>query len=211
VPRPDEFRCSNSGQCIDASLICNQARDCPAGEDEAQICQLQLCARNNGTFRCGSGRCIDKRSLCDDFNDCINGDDESDFLCKSLSCFGPDCDFPNCPPITSARLQVSCEYKGHTSPCDTNIKPGTVAKYSCRPFHQPKTNFHKLNDEAVCQSNGKWSADVLECEPECGYLKDPVPLIVNGFHTDVTLPWHATIYFRKDNDFVFSCGGEESF
>lgn len=179
-------------------------RDCPAGEDEAYICQPQLCPKN--TFRCGHGRCIDKESLCDNFNDCANGDDEADSLCKNRSCFGPDCDFPNCPPFKSARLRVSCEHNNHSALCDKDIQPGTVAKYSCGDFYQPTSDFHKHNDEAVCQQNGKWSTEILKCEPKCGYLKAPIPLIVNGFHTDITFPWHATLFMRKDNEFIFACG-----
>lgn len=127
-------------------------------------------------------------------------------LCKSMSCFGPDCSFPNCPPIVSTRLQVSCEYNKHSTACEKDVKPGTVAKYSCRDFHQPASDFHKHNGEAVCQQNGEWSTEILKCEPKCGYFKAPVPLIVHGFHSDITFPWHATIYMRKDNEFVFACG-----
>lgn len=184
--------------------MCNQVRDCPAGEDETQVCQQQLCPKN--TFRCSSGRCIDKNSLCDNFNDCINGDDESDLLCKSLSCFGPDCSLQNCPPIVSTRLQASCEYNKQSTSCLKDVKPGTLAKYSCGEFYQPVSDFHKHNDEAVCQQNGEWSTEILKCEPRCGYLKAPIPLIVNGFHSDITFPWHATIYMRRDDEFVFACG-----
>lgn len=202
--RSGEFRCVVSGRCIEASLICNQVRDCPAGEDELLVCHSQLCS--NSTFRCSSGRCIDKDSLCDNFNDCINGDDESDLLCKSRSCFGPDCIKPTCPPIAPNRLQVSCTFNEHIADCDKDIKPGTIAKYSCGEFYRPATDFHKHNGEAVCQQNGKWSTEILVCEPKCGHLKASLPLIVNGFHTDITFPWHATLYVRKDNEFAFACG-----
>lgn len=90
--------------------------------------------------------------------------------------------------------------------CDSNVKPGTVAKYSCGRFHRPSSEFHKHNSEAVCQQNGKWSTEILKCEPKCGHLNAPVPLIVNGFHTDITFPWHATLFIRKGDEFVFACG-----
>lgn len=129
-------------------------------------------------------------------------------LCKNLSCFGPDCTstFPSCPPIKSKRLQVSCKFNELSTACESNVKPGTIAAYSCGEFHQPASDFHKHNSEAVCQRNGKWSTEILKCEPKCGYLKEPIPLIVNGFHTDIIFPWHATLYMRKDNEFVFACG-----
>lgn len=204
--RSDEFRCSSSGQCIDASLICNQVRDCPGGEDEAQICKARYCPKKS-TFRCSYGRCIAKEAICDNFNDCINGEDESDLLCKSLACNGPDCEFFTCPSITSNRLKVSCEFDGKNVTCDKDIKPGTIAKYACREFFQPATNFHKFNDEAACQRNGKWSQEVLKCEPKCGYLRTAIPLIVNGLATDNIVPWHATLFMKKGDDFVFACGG----
>lgn len=179
-------------------------RDCPAGEDEAHFCQPQLCP--NTTFRCSYGQCIDKRSVCDNFNDCINGDDESDSLCENRSCFGPDCDYPRCPPITSTRLQVSCAINGLKVDCDKDIIRGTIAVYSCKQFHEPENYFHKHNSEAVCQENGKWSTEILKCEPSCGYLKQPIPLIVNGFDA-ITFPWHATLFMLRDNTFTFGCGG----
>jgi hypothetical protein len=181
-------------------------RDCPAGEDESLICQPQSCPKQ-ATFRCSYGRCIAKDSICDNFNDCINGDDESDELCKNLACSGPDCDYFFCPSIISPRLNVSCSLDGTTVPCDEAVRPGTVAKYSCRDFHQPATNFHKFNSEAACQANGKWSTEILKCEPKCGYLRSPIPLIVNGLSLDFTVPWHATLFMRKNDDFVFACGG----
>lgn len=202
--RKDEFRCSSSGHCIDASLICNQVRDCSAGEDESQLCEPQLCPKN--TFRCSNNRCIHQAALCDNFNDCVNGDDESDMLCKSLSCVGPDCTFPSCPPIVSERMKISCLFNNHATDCNKDIRPGTIVNYSCKEFFVPATDFHKQNTEAVCQPNGEWSTKVLQCEPKCGYLKAPVPLIVNGFKAEITFPWHATLYVRKDNEFVFACG-----
>lgn len=204
-PRPNEFRCWQSGHCIDTSLICNQVRDCPAGEDESTFCQPQLCPKS--AFRCGHGRCVDKTAVCDNFNDCINGDDESDVLCKSRQCSGPDCDFPRCPAINSSRLLVSCVLGRQAVACDKEIIPGTVAKYSCGAFYEPASDFHKNNDEAVCQLNGQWSREILKCEPSCGYLRDSVPLIVNGFHTDIIFPWHAALFMRKDDGFAYACGG----
>lgn len=185
-------------------MICNQIRDCPGGEDETQVCQPQICPKN--TFRCSYDRCVDQEAVCDNFNDCINGDDESDFLCGSLSCFGPDCVSPRCPSIDNERLKVSCLFNNNSVDCREDIKPGTIARYSCREFFQPASDFHKFNAETVCQQNGEWSTKILQCEPKCGYLKASVPLIVNGFKADITFPWHATLFVRKDNEFVFACG-----
>lgn len=198
-----EFYCWSNKSCIDASLTCNNQLDCPNGEDET-ICEAQLCPKN--TFRCSSGRCIDEKSLCDSFNDCINGDDESDVLCKAINCYGPDCETVNCSPIKSNRINVSCTYNNKAASCEHDIKPGTVAKYFCKEYYQPNTNIHKFNNEAICQKNGEWSSEILKCTPKCGYLKDPVPLIVNGFQPDFILPWHATIFIKRESRFEFACG-----
>lgn len=32
------FHCENSGECVDASQVCNFHTDCPLGEDEGFIC-----------------------------------------------------------------------------------------------------------------------------------------------------------------------------
>jgi modular serine protease len=202
-------------------LICNEIRDCPSGEDEMErICQPQICPPK--TFRCSHGRCIDEKSLCDNFNDCLNGDDESDLLCKRMACgYGPDCDTLDdgatlfCPSIISNRLLVSCKYANRKVSCERNIRPGTIAEYVCRDFYQPKSLFYKYNNRAVCQPNGQWSSDILKCEPKCGYIKDTIPLIVNGFTIEpAAVPWHATIFIRssrKDSkvvvdEYEFACG-----
>lgn len=205
-----EFYCPSNGACIDASLICNTQRDCPNGEDEA-ICHLQLCPQNS--FRCSHGRCIDKLQLCDNFNDCINGDDESDFVCKAENCFSPDCDTITCPPIKSHRIQVKCfddnNNNNNTVSCVNDIDkilPGTMAQYYCEEQFEPINVIHKFNNRATCQRNGKWSSEILKCTPKCGYLKNPVPLIVNGFAADTLLPWHATIFIKRKGGFEFACG-----
>lgn len=200
-----EFYCSSNGKCIDSDLICNNQRDCAYGEDES-ICIPQICPDN--TFRCSHGRCIDEKLICDNFNDCLNGDDESDLLCKAINCFGPDCDIINCSPIISNRLNVTCMYDNRIISCNdnNNIKPGTIAKYSCNDQYEPANSIHKFNSRAICQKNGKWSSEILKCTPKCGYLKNSVPLIVNGYEIDFILPWHATVFIKRKSGFEFACG-----
>lgn len=185
--------------------MCNGIRECPAGEDETQLCQPQICPKH--TFRCSYGKCISMKALCDNFNDCIDGSDESDLLCKAIGCSGPDCDFINCPQITSSRLNISCEFNDKKVSCENEMKPGTVAKYACKEFYQPSSVIDAFNNEAICQKDGKWSTEMLKCEPKCGYLKDPVPLIVNGWHIDIIPPWHAVMYIKQGNEWNYACGG----
>lgn len=188
-------------------MVCNKKLDCPGGEDESNCQRPQpICPKN--TFRCsGTGICIDNKAVCDNFNDCINGDDESDLLCKSQNCHGPDCHSPNCPPVSSHRIIVSCTHNSKIVSCFDKIQPETVAKYSCKKFYQPQRGMHKLNSEAICQKNGKWSSEILKCDAKCGYLKDSaVPLIVNGYAANKLFPWHATMFIKRGNQYEFACG-----
>lgn len=215
---PDEFLCYESANktCIDASLVCNQIRDCPSGEDETSFCQPQICPSN--TFRCNHGRCIDANAVCDNFNDCLNAEDEADSLCKSISCGGNSTANCNdgggsalfCPPIVSERLHASCKYANRDVSCEKDIKPGTKARYTCSEFFEAQNWLHKYNHHAVCQANGQWSSEILKCEPKCGYISNTLPLIVNSHVIDpANVPWHATIFVRSDDEasFAFACGG----
>lgn len=199
-----EFYCASNKECIDATLICNNQKDCPLGEDES-FCLPQICPNN--TFRCSYGKCIDNSLLCDNFNDCLTGDDESDSLCKAINCYGIDCEPTNCSPIKSHRLNVTCMLDNQVMSCCDDIKPGTIAEYSCNEDYEPESYIHKFNRRAVCQKNGKWSSEILKCKPKCGYLKNSIPLIVNGFETDIIMPWHATLFIKRQDGFEFACGG----
>ncbi|KAG5681569.1 hypothetical protein PVAND_010988 [Polypedilum vanderplanki] len=200
-----EFYCTSDETCIDVTLICNNYRDCPNGEDE-NVCQSQLCPKNS--FRCSHGRCIDEKLLCDNFNDCITGDDESDLLCNAQvnDCY--ECNNINCPPINSNRLDIiSCIYENETVSCEDNeIKPGTIVNYACKIHYEPINNIHKFNYQTTCQRNGQWSSEILKCTPKCGYLKNSISLIVNGFPTEELFPWHATIFIKRKSGFEFACG-----
>lgn len=204
VSSQSEFYCSSNGKCIDSSLICNNEKDCPLGEDE-NFCIPQICPKN--TFRCSYGRCIDETLLCDNFNDCLNGDDESEVLCKNINCFGVDCEDISCAPIKSHRLNITCMHDNKIISCNEKMMPGTIVKYSCKDQYEPESSIHKFNSQTICQKNGKWSSDILKCTPKCGYLKNSLPLIVNGFDVDITVPWHATIFIKRESGFEFACGG----
>lgn len=76
-----EYKCKSTGECIDRSLLCDNFKDCPEGDDE-QNCD-QDCNQHN-KFKCKSdGKCIDLIFKCNSFPDCSDGSDEDD--CKDLS------------------------------------------------------------------------------------------------------------------------------
>jgi secreted trypsin-like serine protease len=112
-----------------------------------------------------------------------------------------------CPPIKSHRLNLTCTRNNQSVSCQDDIKPGTIVKYFCKEHYKVANLNDKYNNEAICQKNGAWSSEILKCEPKCGYLKEALPLIVNGFSTSSIFPWHATIFIKRENDFQFSCGG----
>lgn len=86
------------------------------------------------------------------------------------------------------------------------MKPGTIMNYACKMHYEPIDNIHKFNNQVTCQRNGQWSSEILKCKPKCGYLKNSVKLIVNGFPAEEQFPWHATIFIKRKSGFEFACG-----
>jgi Low-density lipoprotein receptor domain class A len=125
VPSFQEYRCETGG-CINATLICDDQKDCPDGSDESSIiCEHQLCPLD--TFRCSFGGCVKLTAICDGFQDCIDGSDESVLLC------GVQREGLRCPGIVTRRLNLFCHNDGDgVVDCGEPVKAGTVAKYSCK-------------------------------------------------------------------------------
>uniref|UniRef100_A0A8C9TWC5 Low density lipoprotein receptor a n=1 Tax=Scleropages formosus TaxID=113540 RepID=A0A8C9TWC5_SCLFO len=67
-----EFRCT-SGQCVSASFVCDEDRDCEDGSDEAS-CPAATCS--SGSFQCNNSVCVPRLWACDGDADCEDGSDE---------------------------------------------------------------------------------------------------------------------------------------
>ncbi|XP_055326906.1 modular serine protease-like [Sitodiplosis mosellana] len=205
---PSEFNCGYHGDdtdlyryCIDGSKICDGTLDCASGADENKtICENALCPESS--FRCNYGGCVSESVLCDGFVDCLDGSDESHVLCITLKC--PKCTnfIVTCPPlvennIKSNRILKKCEWNGHQIPCTLNILPGTRVTYACKDHFKPKSPQDWNNDWNLCQADGTWLRDILECEPNCGQHNTRIQSIAN--ESPLTMPWHASVFVVEQN------------
>lgn len=205
-----EFNCgsntdgSDSYSCIEASRICDGIQDCVDGADENKtICENILCPEES--YRCYYGGCVSQSLLCDGKIDCLDGSDESSELCISLKC--PKCknSIP-CRPLNefslkSRRVIKQCEWNDRQMSCSQKILPGTKVSYACKNSFIPKTGRDFSNDWNLCQADGTWLRDMLECKPDCGRLKANIP------NERQTMPWHASIFHGEENQWPkFICG-----
>lgn len=205
----NEFFCANGMQgastpyCIAAELLCDDISDCYDGSDESEtICSNSLCPTE--TFRCGYGGCIPLTAQCDGFNDCYDGSDESVELCLTIKC--PECDkIVECTPLVqqqnifTTRIDFECEWDNRPISCTERIFPGTKMKYTCKNYYEPADERQANNDWNICQADGTWLRDMLECKPICGRLSEAIPLIMNGWESTKSLPWHASVYAMDDD------------
>lgn len=207
---PTEFNCGYNEDddndsyryCIDASKLCDKTRDCANAADENEaICENTLCPEHS--FRCNYGGCVSETVLCDGFFDCFDGSDESQELCVTLKC--PKCaTLISCPKlvdqnIESNRLNMKCEWNDRRMSCTQYILPGTKVSYSCKDHFTPKSAKDSSNDWNLCQADGTWLRDVLECKPNCGRLNVHIPLVPNAWKLSDVLPWHASLFVVENN------------
>lgn len=215
---PTEFNCGYNEDdndsyrfCVDASKLCDKTRDCANGADENDaICNNTLCPVHS--FRCKYGGCVPETVLCDGFFDCLDGSDESPELCISLKC--PKCaTLITCPKlvqqnIESNRVLMRCEWNDRQMSCAQFIFPETKVWYSCKDHFTSKSARDANNDWNLCQADGTWLRDVLECKPNCGRLTVDIPSIANEWKFSDVFPWHASLFVVENNQKPkYICGG----
>jgi len=65
-------------QCVEASKVCNNFRDCDGGEEENDdFCKTYKCPNQNTDFYCPSDKsCLNRNYVCDGITQCLQGEDE---------------------------------------------------------------------------------------------------------------------------------------
>ncbi|XP_043497153.1 uncharacterized protein LOC122520899, partial [Polistes fuscatus] len=122
----------------------------------------------------------------------------------------PVCNKITCESLTSASTFADCTYNNEWTSCESEVLPGTIAKLSCRIGYNKQTTFLSTQrDQVICNENGQWKPDPIQCIPVCGYMRtlNARPFIVKGMNAEF-FPWHATLYETKhpNGPKEFICG-----
>ncbi|KAG8239183.1 hypothetical protein J437_LFUL018923 [Ladona fulva] len=222
------FRC-NYGACIKATLACDGEIHCADGSDEnVNLCEIQRPVNScilppfpaNGRHDIAQGAYVNNLgAITYSCNPGYETEGEAVSYCYEGLWVpaAPTCKLiPTtvfCPGLKSRYLNLECFLaSGKRHPCDQPAPDGSVATYSCRQFYLPTVN--SPNRRSECR-NGKWSRELLRCEPECGKAKGEVtPLIVHGTPaTNVEWPWQVALYVKVGEKtggpirWAFQCGG----
>ncbi|XP_066990919.2 modular serine protease isoform X2 [Anabrus simplex] len=176
--RTRDFRCNN-GACIDSTLMCDGAVDCPDGSDETSQTCLNTIVCPSYAFRCDYGGCVDADAKCNGKTDCADGSDER-------GCKGSGTDLNPSVPNNCKSGEFQCS-SGQCIDiillCDGNkdCKDGSdETKDSCGTFSCPGFAFRcaygacidgdgRCNGQAQCADASDESPDI------CGDGPVPVP------------------------------------
>ncbi|XP_015174735.1 PREDICTED: limulus clotting factor C-like [Polistes dominula] len=114
----------------------------------------------------------------------------------------PVCTEIRCKSLASESTYAECTLNNKYEPCESPVKPGTIATLSCRNSYQQEGSYlSNQENQVICNNMGEWEPpNPLRCVPECGIIAptSQQPLIVNGSIPNVAeFPWHATLYIQK--------------
>jgi len=157
-----DYRCKSSDECIDKSLLCDNFKDCPLGDDEAN-CDHNCDEHNK--FQCKSdGKCIDLILKCNSFNDCDDGSDEED--CDNLALLN------ECSKDEFECSSGGCIHKNKVCDHSNDCSDGSdelFCKYTCS------------HNEFQCKKDGKCVPLSMKCngQNECSDGSDEEDCLQN--------------------------------
>ncbi|BET02099.1 serine protease 1 [Nesidiocoris tenuis] len=235
----DGFQCKDN-TCIPLDQKCDGVPDCPDRTDEGiDTCRITKISRPDknpnlcylpvqlagGSYRlenCNTGANCNRYA-----GDTISSDESVLLTCgrgtiasvkgPRYACLKgkwfyeePKCQ-RMCLPRKGQGVSVTCKYNNERVNCNEYMLPGTVVSAKCQKLFQPRDEL--FVSETKCLEDGKWSAALPACFPECG-KPNPAglgsPTITNGQNvTYGKYPWHVALLIResREKEWEQSCGG----
>ncbi|XP_065210570.1 clotting factor C-like [Planococcus citri] len=121
------------------------------------------------------------------------------FLFNCGVCFSEICD-----KLNPVNVDLACYRNNASIDCNAPLITGDRVRPTCKQFHTYK-RFVPINEELVCQEDGKWDNILFSCVPECGRTLTTFSLLSNTTEWHWDSPWHVAIYDITKN--LLICGG----
>jgi hypothetical protein len=198
----NEFTC-NDKKCIPLSAVCNGTAECADGHDEGAehctviktgVCTIPRRTKPfcNDSFNANEGQNTAHQFLCQSE---MHRNNESLSLTCSNGVWTPTTTLCTrvCQPIVLPTANFTCLRNGKKVNCSQPLLTGTKIYPQCEFYYRPSQR------EIVCQGNGKWSHNSIECIPECGrQFKEKMRYTRSMRSTEFReFPWSVSIYYTK--------------
>lgn len=100
-------------------------------------------------------------------------------------------------------IRLTCEYDNIVKPCTEKLLPKTIVHIICE-------NGYRMLERSVfevleCGADGEWDYGAFRCEQICGVA--PKLIDTNNNNNGVIIPWHVSIYYFKNANYFYKCGG----
>ncbi|XP_052817646.1 bone morphogenetic protein 1-like isoform X2 [Mya arenaria] len=186
-----QFKCSN-GDCIDASLHCDNSSDCSDKSDEKDCGGVSGGGCQAYEFTCTNKQCVSRDYLCDGDDDCTDNSDELPETChmiaQNLRLCGEKTKAGASGTLTSQNYpnaypnDVHCVYRIQAPPGTHNIHFSFASLFNVEPDNTCDYDWVKVTGDADKYNHG----------PFCGN-STPAAFSVPGDHAFVA-------FFTDDSD-----------